>query len=147
MVSMTSRFPALETCVILCHFEHYNMTSEQAYLTRHSLATNMLGVRHRFTPQSPDMFTLRETLLAFIKTFIKQGPGKRKFIRFHHALPEGGYDIWTGPLILVARRPARVLERACRGPPTRSPKTHRPRKVQVATLQDHGSLSFVAKSS
>jgi hypothetical protein len=142
---MTSRFAALETCVILCHFEHYNMNSEQAYVTRHSLATDMLRVRHRVTLQSLDMITLHETLLVFIKAFMEQGPGKRKFIRFHHALTEG-HDIGTGPLVLVDRRPARILERACRGPPTQSPKTHGPRKVQVATLKYDGSLSVVTKS-
>jgi hypothetical protein len=47
----------------------------------------------------------------------------------------------------VKRRPQRTLDRASREPLTFPPDADRPKKSQVVTLQDDGSLSVVTKSS
>jgi hypothetical protein len=145
MASMASSFVALETCVILCHFQHHVMVDiDNISPAQNTIGTDMLGVR--VSPQSPGMSTLQDSLLAFIKAFMEQGPGKQKFIRFRH-FSRKGEDAGAGPLVFVKRRPQRTLDRASREPLTFPPDADRPKKSQVVTLQDDGSLSVVTKSS
>lgn len=162
IASMTAHFTGLETCTMLCHFQHHAV-SEPIAEVFNTANINMLDVRNLKTSQNVDKHTLRDTLFALIKAFAEQGPRNRKFIRFSHA-SRIGEKLGHRPLVPVDNRaglneaqdktataghkhprrfrPGRILKRAYLGPLTLVVEVFKADRAEVVTLQEDGALRF-----
>lgn len=88
MASLEALFPNLESCVILIHLAHNTGHVDHAQIAtdalgRPSYVVSTLNCRNLKTIGK--IVTLGETFVEFIATLLRQGPGKRKFVRFTHS--------------------------------------------------------------
>lgn len=113
MTSLKSLFPNLQSCVVLMHLAH-NTGSEP----RLPIATDTLGrptfvrstLKCRNFKTFSTIITLEETFVNFISTFLRNGPGKRKYVRFIHGSRQNPSLKRIGPLVdMSVQKPIRSL--------------------------------------
>lgn len=108
MASLKPLFPNLESCIMLIHLDHNTGSLAKLQpvptdtLGRPAYATSTLSYRNLKT--IGNVITLEETFVEFIATFLRQGPGERKFVRFTHGSLQNPWLKRIGPLADVRSR-------------------------------------------
>jgi hypothetical protein len=102
MASLKSLFQNLESCVILIHLVH-----NTGHITGPRVLTDALGrptfvvstLSYRNVKSIGNVITLEQTFIEFVATFLRQGPGKRNFVRFTHSSLQNPALKRIGPLV------------------------------------------------